>query len=377
MSRAYDLCANTVSLNNVQKDFANAVLWERLNVVGQLYDRHGAGGNLYIGGSVGLLQPSLKCENGTPVGVKSDLDLFYLGSQLTPSVEEEAFFESVSSLPEDVDISIHFMPAINLEGSIYSLALDDLRSSMERPLRKGFEFEFPPQLETHELKTAVLATVSYYACCFIPYYIATHKFANVEGNRVTCGPASSDKAASMLLRVACYEYLGERFSHRAVLDLAREGFYDAICPRELVSEIFTRREQVDPSLPPLGLSVTQLFDQVFIQQLGLPEGTPRDKIAESVIDNYLHEATPLDTVHSLVLVMALWLGNPGKATLDLVRRQIPRQAFLSQSLRQELEEWEASPELELGRELCLKAKSLSLEVITERTRTFIARRLSE
>ncbi len=368
----YDLCANTVSLNHDQKQFANTVLWERLNLVSQLYEQHGASGNLYIGGSVGLLQPSLRCENGTPVTVKSDLDLFYLCQNLPPSPEEEAFLEAVSRLPEDVDVSIHLMPAVHLEGSPYSLALDDLRASIERPLRKGFDFKFPPRVNTHERKTVILAAASYYAAGFIPYYIATHKYANVEGNRVPCGPSNADKAATILLRIPCYEHLGERFSHRAVQDLANEGFFDGICPPTLITEVFTRREQVDASLPPLSLSVGELFDRVFSHLLSLPEGTPRDKIAAKIISTDIFEETSVDTVHSLVLAMALWLDNPGQETVDLVSQQRPRFAFLPEDLRQELEQWEADPKLELGRELCIKFKSLSMMLITERTTALVA-----
>ncbi len=368
----YDLCANTVTFDDIQKGFVNDALWEALDAVGALYDQHKADGNIYIGGSVGLLQPALKCHDGRPVSVKSDLDLFYLCRNTPPKAEEIAFLESVSQLPDEVDISIHLMPAVNLEGSTYSLAFDDLSASLERPLRQGFPFAYPKNTKNYEDKTGVLTAVSIFANCFIPSYVSSHQYANLTGNRVPCDPSSLDKAAMMLLRVPTYGLLAENYSHRRLLELARDGFFGDVATPDEVLEVLTRREQVDVSRPPLSVSISQLFHRVFCRHLELPSETSLVEIASALNARYFSGANQLDAAHAFLLAFSLWLMTPDQASREFLRQQSPRCEHLPEHLSSAILLWLDKPTAEQAQELCGELKGLGLKSITDNVAALVA-----
>lgn len=368
----HDLCANAVTLNEQQRDFANQALQSQLALVAQLYDHHQADGNLYLGGSIGLLQPSLKCNNGVPYALKSDLDLFYLTKNLVNTQQEVNFLDSIRSLPKELDVSVHVIPAVPIEGSSYSLALDDLIASLARPLRKGFDFEFPPLAKVHEIKTAWLAAVSMFASSFLSHYTATHQYANLEGNLVECGPSHADKAAVMALRVTCYETLGAQFTHRTLHQLDQTNHFEGLCSPEYVTELLTRREQVDDSLPALSLPLPELFRRVLVREFGLPAETTLEAGTVTLLDTYLSEANRLDVSHAVILILAVWLSHPSSSTVDLLKQRLQSADVFPSETTQQLYRWAEKPERDHAQRLCGELKFLCLEAITERMKLLVS-----
>ena len=323
----FDLCANSATLTQQQKDFANQVLWDKLAQVGKLYDRHGAKGNLYLGGSVGLKQPSLLVSRDRTVGMKSDLDLFYLLPNLPPAPAEQAFLEAVAALPQDLEVSVHPMPAIQIEEQLFSTAFDDIFDSLKQPVIQGFDFSPSQTAPRFNAKTIALMAARMAGTGVAPYYVATHQYANLTGDRIERDAGTVVKVAITFLRLPCYQSLADRFSYAALLRLGQEGFYEGICSSELVHDLVRRREQVDSDEAPPQLSLLELFRGVAARDVGLPAATGTVDICRAYRAKYLKDDDALDSWHALLLPLALWVEDPCPDLLELARQELQREFF--------------------------------------------------
>ncbi len=320
----FDLCANSATLNSEQKEFANQKLWQRLEQVGALYQQHGAAGNLYLGGSVGLRQPALYVKDGKTVGLKSDLDLFYLLRQLPPSPTEQAFLQAVASLPQDIDLSVHVMPAVEVDEQLNSLAFDDLVDSVSRPVLQSFPLRIGEQARRFQARTGAAMAVRMMATAAAPFYVTTHAYANVPDDRIESDASTEVKAALSILRMPCYEQMGPAFSYRGLVELAEGGFFDGICPRTMVREVVLRREQVGVASEPLPLALPELFRRSAARLLGLPETTPVPEMATCFARAYCEDETVEDSLDRLLLVLGLWVWQPDPELLAQAREELER-----------------------------------------------------
>lgn len=368
----YDLCQNSATLTREQKSYVNDKIWPRLEEIQHLYQLHGARGNLYLGGSLGLLQPAVLVENGHPVAVKSDLDLFYLVEVLPPSQADQRFLQSVAALPDDLDISVHVMPAVDIDASPLTPAYDDLLSSLERPVCRGFDFPPPLKAKTFEEKTVASLAIGWLAACVMPYYVSTHQYANLEADRVSSDAGTPFKAGDIFLRVPCYSELRGDYSRRRVLELARNGYFEGICEPDTVLEILTRREQVDLTAAPATWSVEGLWSRVSAKQLGLELSSDPETVARTVIRRHLCEPTAFDRLHSLELALALWRHQPSPGRAELVREQAEdATAYLDEDTAESLKGWLAHPEVALASQLLSAIKSRALQAVTDRLTTLV------
>lgn len=327
----FDLCANSATLTAEQRVFANDTLWAKLQDVADLYTAHGARGNLYLGGSVGLRQPSLLVSQGRTVGMKSDLDLFYLLPDLPPGPADQAFLQAVTALPQDLEVSVHVMPAVPVKEQLHSVAYDDIVKSLRQPVLQGFELgDSPPS--RFEAKTLAQMAARMVGTGIAPYYVATHQYANLPGDRIERDAGTMVKASITILRLLCYESLAENFSYAAMLRLADEGFYDGVCSRDLMHEVVRRREQVDLEAPPLEICLRELFSQVAARDLGLSPSCPTHDICAAFRARYLGDQSTRDSLHALLLPLALWSVRSSPELLFQARLELERPDFPVASL---------------------------------------------
>jgi hypothetical protein len=374
----FDLCANSATLSAEQKTFGNQMMWDKLDQVTGLYDSTGAGGNLYLGGSVGLRQPSLKLSDGRTVGVKSDLDLFYLIPGLPPSSQDLAFLQAVTRLPQDIEVSIHLMPAVQVDEPLFSPTVDDIVDSLRRPLREGFEFSLGELARPFQEKTAALFAARMMGTAVAPYYVATHQFANLPGDRIERDSNTTVKVAITLLRYLCYTSLAERFSYAALLELAEQGFFEGVCARDTVHELVRRREQWDPQAPPLLLDHRELFRRVAARDLDLPAESATAELCEAFIARHLAGADAMENVHALLLPVALWAHKPEQGLLDLARRACQRSSLagaLGQPLAEESQAFSRSdsPTREAALELVARLVHAAMKSVTDSVQEKLAR----
>lgn len=375
--RTYDLCANTVTLSIAQRDFANQALWGRLKQVDELYDRHGASGNLYLGGSVGLHQPSLRVRGGVATALKSDLDLYYLCRNFPPGPEDRAFLESVSALPDDVEVSVHVLPAVTLDQPTYSSTLDDLCGPLTRPLRQTFPFTNPSTAPTYESKTIMTYAIRMLGSALVTSYVATHQYANLPGDVVECDPSTAVKSALVFLRLPCYAALGPNYSHRSLLEYAETDGFAGICAADFVHQLLRHREQVDSERQLPELDLTGLFTATMGRHLGLPLTTTPVDVARAVVERYLSEAGTLEVLHRLLLAHGLWLLNPDEQEQQFAQEQLAGSEDLELEISPRLQEVYRNRDLELGRRVCSDLISLCMKSITDRVATLVAQALQK
>lgn len=362
----FDLCANSATLDDEQKEFANSQLWARLEDVAQLYRQHGAAGNLYLGGSVGLRQPALYVKDGKTAGLKSDLDLFYLLRELPPKSAEQAFLEAVASLPQDIDVSVHVMPAVEVNEQLYSLAFDDLVDSVSRPVAQGFPFPLGEQAYRFQAKTGTAMAVCMLATAAAPFYVTSHAYANVPDDRIERDVSTEVKAAISILRMPCYELLGSTFSYRGLLELSEQGYFDDLCPREMVEEVVRRREQVGSATEPLPVSLHDLFCRSASRLLGLTLDTPAPELALRFSETYCQGESREDSLHRILLLLGLWVWQPVPELLEQVGEELLRPRC-PLDVREMLDPLlDSNPEPDAVREALPGVLSATLQSITER-----------
>ena len=367
MTQPYDLCANSVTLSERH----------RLLEIDRLYERHQASGNLYLGGSVGLLQPSLKVRDATAVGLKSDLDLFYLCRDFPPSSSDQAFLRAVAELPDDLDISLHVAAAVTLDQPTYSATLDDLSAPLTRPLRQSFPFTTASTAPAYESKSIVTYAIRMLATALVDSYVGTHRYANLAGNVIACDSSTRVKSALVFLRLPCYATLGARYSYRTLLAHAQDGGFQGICSAQLVRELIEHREQVDSERPLPEFELAQLFCGALARHTDLPLSTPPLEVAQVAIERCLSGTTSLDQRHRLLLAHSLWLLDPGPAQEDFAQQQLDSCHDEPLKLHALLHSAYQNRDLKRGRSHCGELLGLCLHSVTDRVAALVAQALEK
>lgn len=364
-----------MTLNQQQRQFANEVLWQRLLEIDRLYETHQASGNLYLGGSVGLLQPSLRVRDKTTVGIKSDLDLFYLCQDTPPSSSDQAFLRAVAELPPDLDVSLHVGAAVTLDQPTYSATLDDLSAPLTRPLRQGFPFTSASTAPAYESKSIVTYAIRMLATALVDSYVGTHSYANLAGNVIACDSSTRVKSALVFLRLPCYATLGSRYSYRTLLEHAKAGGFEGVCSAQLVLELIEHREQVDPERPLPEFELTELFSAALARHTDLPPRTAPLEVAQLAIERCLSGTTSLEQRHRLLLAHSLWLLDPGSAQQNFAQQQLDSCGDEIGELRSTLYCAYQNRDLKGGKSYCGELLGLCLQSVTDRVATLIAQAL--
>jgi hypothetical protein len=364
-----DLCANSATLSPAQREFANRVLRAKLDEITELYHRHRARGNLYLGGSVGLRQPAVRVRDGVPIAIKSDLDLFYALPKLPPDRAEQNFLEAVAALSPEMEVSVHLLPAIRVEVPLDNASFDDLIPGIEEPLVQGFEFrpfDIPPP---YRARTCAQLAARRLAAAAMPYYHGAHAYSNQPADRIESDAATLPKALLDLLRLPCYESLGHRYGSRAMLELADRGYFEGICSPSLVRKLLRQREQIEEEAPPLRHCPLPLFRSVTARMLDLPDSLNAVEACRHFSAHYMSEDTANDLLHRCLLSLTLYGFEPAVGLLEQVREAWEHELFprqrLGEKTRRQLERLPTIPTPEPLMDALRNLMDLSLRVLLE------------
>lgn len=353
MTEDFDHCYNSVTLDQEQRDFVNKRINDRLKLIGELFDKHDLKANLYVGGSVGLRQPSVAIENGTTT-LKSDLDMFLILPNLEKTASLQAFLQGITELPQDVDVSIHVQPVADFSRNPCSMEVDDLCQALPNPVRERFPMPELTSLTPQQPKSAVLYMCGRMGAAAAPYYVATHEFANVPGDVIAHDEVTNQKAALATLKFLFYGKKDGWLNISDVATAAREGWYEGIITEDEVVDIIRRREQFRPDQPKSNLNLPELFRKVVAKDLSLAHTATTAEAFQSLRAHYLAESESVEASHSLLLALSLFLLAPSKELKDCVNGECEADRFSTIELPEEskstLLEW-------------VKTDSLATEII--------------
>lgn len=331
----FDFCKNSVTLTAEQRDFANTAIRKKLNEVTELYDRFQPDGNLYLGGSLGIRQPAIVIENGQPIGLKSDLDFYLITPGLAGSPALQSFLEGIATLTGEVEVSIQFQPAFEIDKPLYNVTLDELARSLSHPIRRTFDL--PPN---NVLKNVHPKTLAYFACgglgkLIAPYYVATHEYANVPGDKIFHDSYLDAKMSLVFLRFLTYGKLPGRLTIADLAVSVSEGHYDAVSSQESILDLIRRREQFDPNEAPPELDHFDLFRRIIAAERSLPASTPILKLYDVFCAEHFADHQAMDSLHSLLLAVALWILDGEPTLRDRAARERASSRFLEIELPQD------------------------------------------
>ena len=342
MTENFDHCFNSVTLDQEQRDFVNKRINDRLKLIGELFDKHDFKANLYVGGSVGLGQPSVAIENNITT-LKSDLDMFLILPGLEKTASLQAFLKDITELPQDVDVSIHVQPVADFSHNPCSMEVDDLLQALPHPVRERFMMPELKSLKPQVPKTAVLYLCGRMGAAAAPFYVATHEFANVPGDVIAHDEVTNQKAALATLKFLFYGKKEGWLNISDVATAAREGWYEGIITEDEVIDIIRRREQYRPDQAKSNLDLAELFRKIVVKERGLEQSATTAEAFQSLRDRYLAEPDSVDASHSLLLAISLFLLAPSAALKDVVRRECAAELFslvdLSEEWKSKLTEW--------------------------------------
>ncbi|ALA25800.1 hypothetical protein AVI51_06880 [Piscirickettsia salmonis] len=294
------LCQNSITLNNQQKQFAEASYQPLLSELQRAAKTFSTKKNIYLGGSLALKEPALFCPQNKLTGMHSDLDIFVVSTSFNDLAQLQQLPRLIANISPELERSFHFSPLIKPLNNIYSISLEDLSVGIDTPIIEEIAidhaaYQYPPQA-----KSMAHYFISKLCSYCLPYRNTSHAYSNLDNNQATRHPMDTIKLVLTGLRLQFYGVINNTHGIHSIPALAEQGYFKQIMSKADILRWIFHREQYDPTAHLPEINMPSFILNCWQEKLSLNNAITFEKIIQATEQNYFNKKNILDKL-ALVL----------------------------------------------------------------------------